>query len=380
MQQVKRGSLMTSVLRQESVAATAIKVAETLRTDAAKLLGTGPAPYRQTCRELLDIVIPVLAAAAGGDHTWPEGTSPRIRSVSARLTGPGPGIDPVFDGVHGLVTGLLGSAMSDTTARQVSSAGSRVITDILTGAHSAVERIGRSIRVKSRSERARELLDGVIPAGEDYDLAPAYAVIGVQAAGPTDPGQLGRAFEHTAGEGALTTLGPIGGYALLPAEDEARVVQLAQDVCDALPIPVWMSLSWRTKAEIVSGRREAGKILSLVVITERPPGVYWLDDVLVEYAVAGEPTVTAKLVQIITPLLEHPALFTTLKALIASDGNRSQAADRLIVHRSTLDYRIQRIEQLTGLRTSSIRELNVLSSAVIAHAITAQSERPQPGR
>lgn len=365
---------MTSILRQPSIAAT---VAETLRTDAAALLGSGPAPYRQACQELLDIVIPILAAAAGGDRTWPAGASPRIRSVSARLTG---AIDPVVDGVHSLINGLLGSAMSDTTARQVSSAGSRVITDILTGAHSAVERFGRSIRAKSRSERARELLDGVIHAGEDYDLAPAYAVIGVQTAGPTDPGQLNRAFEHAAGEGALTTLGPTGGFALLPAEDEARVVQLAKDVCDTLPIPVWMSLSWRTKAEIVSGRREAGKILSLVVVTERPPGAYWLDDVLVEYAVAGEPSVVAKLVQIITPLLEHPALFTTLKALIVADANRSQAADRLIVHRSTLDYRIQRIEQLTGLRTSSIRELNVLSSAMIAQAITAQSERQQPAR
>lgn len=377
---------MTSVLRHEPTASPVITVTAQLWADAAPLLDTGPETYRDTCRQLLDIVIPILSAATSSDHTtWAE-TSPRIRAISARLTAAGLGVEPIVRGIHGLVAGLLrhvlsgGGATSPTVAREVSATGSRVITDVLTGAHSAAERTTRSIRVKGRSERARELLSGDTTAiDDDYDLAPAYAVIAVHSAKPLEAGHFGRAFEQAAGDGALTAFGPAGGFALLPAEDEARAVQLARRTREALSSPVWMSVSWRTKGEIVSGRREAGRILSLVLATERRPGVYWLDDVLVEYAVACEPSVSGKLVKIITPLLDHPTLFDTLKVLIATDGNRSQAADRLILHRSSLDYRVQRIEQLTGLRSGSVREINVLSMAVTAHAVAAQAERSRPG-
>jgi len=95
-----------------------------------------------------------------------------------------------------------------------------------------------------------------------------------------------------------------------------------------------------------------------------------LDDLLVEYAVASEPTVNGSLIQIIEALLQHPALYETLKILITTDGNGSQTAERLLIHRSTLDYRLNQIERLTGHAPSSSRALQVLGAALTAHTAT----------
>ena len=71
-------------------------------------------------------------------------------------------------------------------------------------------------------------------------------------------------------------------------------------------------------------------------------------------------------------------LWTQMLELVTTNGNRSQAAEQLIIHRSTLDYRIRRIEQLTGLYPGGVRGINVLSAAVTAHAVAAQAEERMP--
>ena len=357
---------------------TANRMAARLWVAAAPLLDSGSETYRAACQELLDAVIPALAAVAAGDGTPPAAATARIQALAARIATIRPGIDPVVRTVSSLISSLLNLVAAENgtdlpaTAREVATAGSRVVTDLLTGAHSTA---ARELRVRGRSERARELLNGDHAAvDDDHDLSPAYAVIAVHPDRPADARQLAQAFEQAGGDGALTALGSSGGFALLPAENEARALHLARQAYARLATTVWMSVSWRPKSEVVLGRRTSSKILSLVTAAGHQPGVYHLEDVLLEYAVAREPLVSRKLMQIIEPLLAHPALFDTLKVLIASDGNRSQAAEQLLVHRSTLDYRIQRIEQLTGLHPGGVREINILSTAVAAHAAQAQSK------
>ena len=99
------------------------------------------------------------------------------------------------------------------------------------------------------------------------------------------------------------------------------------------------------------------------------PGVYDLNDVLVDYAVLRQPATSAALARLVAPVVGNSVLYETLQAFIDADGNRSRAAARLVIHRSTLDYRLQRIEQVTGCRPTSARALGMLSAGLTAHAV-----------
>ncbi|WP_086839134.1 PucR family transcriptional regulator [Amycolatopsis kentuckyensis] len=376
---------MTTTLRSEPGLVAANELAARLWADIAPILRDVPEPLDTALHSLLRGVIPLVVAAARGEDPWSDETATRVRANVAEIAGVTEDVTPIVGVVSELTTRALqvvmagGSGHPAVSPRAVSAVGSRLVAELLAGAHHTTTRKHRGPLAKGRSQRAQELLRGVrADAGDDYDLAPAYAVVAVHCAEPLTTATLVGTFEQVAGDGALTALGPAGGFALLPAGDEARAAQLARQAHAALPgRAVWMSASWRPRSEIAWGRQEAGKVLSLALAADHRPGVYLLDDLLVEFAVAREPTVSDNLVRIIEPLLQHPALFETLKVLVATDGNRSQAAERLIIHRSTLDYRIQRIEQLTGLHPGSVRGINVLSTALTAHAVAEQANRPR---
>jgi DNA-binding PucR family transcriptional regulator len=57
-------------------------------------------------------------------------------------------------------------------------------------------------------------------------------------------------------------------------------------------------------------------------------------------------------------------LLETLEALLDCALDRRQTAQRLHVHPNTLDYRLHRITELTGLRPSQPRDLALLELAV----------------
>ncbi|MEU0534149.1 PucR family transcriptional regulator [Amycolatopsis tolypomycina] len=374
---------MTTTLRPEPGPVATTDLAATLWADVAPILRDVPEPLDAALHSLLRSVIPLMASAADGDDRWSEETATRIRAHVAKIADATTDVTPIVGMVSELTSRVLHVVMSGTgtrpaaSPRTVSAAGSRLVAELLAGAHHTTARKHRGTLAKGRSQRAQELLRGIrTEAGDDYDLAPAYAVVAVHCGEPLDTAVLTGTFDQVAPDGALTALGPAGGFVLLPAGDEARAAQLARRAHAALPGRVWMAVSWRPRGEVVWGRQEAGKVLSLARAADHQPGVYLLADLLVEFAVAREPTVSDNLVRIIEPLLQHPALLETLKVLVATDGNRSQAAERLIIHRSTLDYRIQRIEQLTGLHPGSVRGINVLSAALTAQAVAAQTDRP----
>lgn len=113
-----------------------------------------------------------------------------------------------------------------------------------------------------------------------------------------------------------------------------------------------------------AGHREATDVLDLALAAERGPGLYGVDDFLVEYAAMRDPAVAAKLVAIVRPLIGSDRLFETLRAFVRCGHNRGRTARELCVHRTTVDYRIRRIEELTGKDPAFGRGSQVLSVAV----------------
>jgi len=169
-----------------------------------------------------------------------------------------------------------------------------------------------------------------------------------------------------------------GVRVVLPAADQDEAVAVARKAHGDLPGDVWIAVHWQASTPDAPGVQAvpdaggvsvADGICATLLALACPPGVYELDDVLVEYGAAETPAVSERLLAMVEPLHEHPVLWDTLTALIAADGVRHRACARLGIHRNTLDRRLQRIAQLTGQRPDG-RGLCTLRAALAVVAVT----------
>jgi PucR C-terminal helix-turn-helix domain len=113
-----------------------------------------------------------------------------------------------------------------------------------------------------------------------------------------------------------------------------------------------------------AGHQEAADVLDLALAAGRAPGLYSVDDFLVEYAALRDPVVAAKLMAVVRPLVGSDRLYETLRTFVRCGHNRGRTARELRVHRTTVDYRIRRIEEITGYDPTFGRGSQVLSVAV----------------
>ena len=67
-------------------------------------------------------------------------------------------------------------------------------------------------------------------------------------------------------------------------------------------------------------------------------------------------------------------LIDTLEVFLDADLDRRRAAERLHVHPNTLDYRLRRVAELTGLDLSRAGDLTLAALALKQRAMTAPPE------
>jgi sugar diacid utilization regulator len=156
---------------------------------------------------------------------------------------------------------------------------------------------------------------------------------------------------------------------LVPDVDADRTTGVVECLKQWLNGRGWLAVAKRGRSQLADGFREAGDVMRLVVAGRRPSGSYGMSDVLVEYAVIRDEKVAANLAAMIKPLRSHAVLWETLTALVDADHNRNKAAKNLFIHRSTLDYRLQRIASITGCDPTSGRGLQLLITALIADSV-----------
>ncbi len=94
------------------------------------------------------------------------------------------------------------------------------------------------------------------------------------------------------------------------------------------------------------------------------PRPHTVSDVFVELAVADAPFVDAWLHAVARSLRPGPDLLVTLDAYYRHDMHRGATAAALNVHPRTLDYRLRRVRELTGIDPGSTRGVRVFSSVV----------------
>ena len=249
---------------------------------------------------------------------------------------------------------------------------------------------------------ARRALASALLAGEPADtlaarvgvrIAPAYLVVTFRIEphpDETDRGVGGaiaarrkvrraqRALDEWAGEPVLGLLEPIGGAALLPCADDAvaaadQLPRLTAAVAAAAGADVTAGGAIaRGVYDIARAAVQAQDVVKLARALGRPPGGYLLRDVLLEYQLTRTSDAQTELAQLLDPLDRNPDLPLTLEVYLDHDLDRRKTAAALHVHPNTLDYRLRRIIDLTGLDPSTTRGLQLLGAALAARRLMAQ--------
>ncbi|ADD40110.1 PucR family transcriptional regulator [Stackebrandtia nassauensis] len=173
-----------------------------------------------------------------------------------------------------------------------------------------------------------------------------------------------------ASEPALTVLDPAGGLILAPASDSMMdwkgARELVAVVGQAAGAPVWIAGQLATIEEVPAAARLTQEVLDVVRLFGRPPGLYQLSDVLLEYQLTRPSHAMEELASLLDPLAEHPDLQRTLEVYVENGLDRRQAAALLHVHPNTVDYRLRRVVALTGLDPVDPVQLQRIGAALAA--------------
>ncbi|GHE13910.1 helix-turn-helix domain-containing protein [Streptomyces alanosinicus] len=316
-------------------------------------------------------IFSALTEVVSGQGDWSEQSATRIRAEGRTWERRGGSVDELLSMVRDMTRHLINRC---TVGGHGQDALTHEVMVLRLG--DAGRRVGRELNCGYFQVESDRGSDAVPPGQAPVHRTPegaarAGAVLAVHAPSCT-LADIDQAFRNHA---AATVLA-CGERArvLLPAADQEESVTVARKARGDLPGDVWVAVHWQDpgvwSAPDVGGVSVADGICATLLALACPPGVYELDDVLVEYGAAETPAVSERLLKMVEPLHEHPVLWDTLTALIAADGVRHRTCERLGIHRNTLDRRLQRIGQLTGRRPDGLRGLYTLRAALAAVAVT----------
>src|SRR5690606_17947124 len=97
-----------------------------------------------------------------------------------------------------------------------------------------------------------------------------------------------------------------------------------------------------------------------------------------EYQLTRPGAARDRLAAVLDPLDEQPVLLQTLLTHLETEAARLSTAKALHVHPNTVDYRLERIAEVTGLDPRNPEGLWRLRSAAIARLAGDISENPEP--
>ncbi|MEV6274859.1 helix-turn-helix domain-containing protein [Nocardia sp. NPDC051832] len=179
------------------------------------------------------------------------------------------------------------------------------------------------------------------------------------------------------GQAVLSLLSVDGGTVLLPASllAGAELDELVEELARAAQAPLTAAVVLAPAAEVPEAADRAHQVLDMVARLQGPPKLYRFDDLALEYQLTRPGPALDYLHTLLDPLEEHPDLLETLRCHIANNLNRQRTARLMHVHTNTIDYRLKRISQLTGLDATQASGLWYLRSAIVARSYQHQPTR-----
>jgi sugar diacid utilization regulator len=186
-------------------------------------------------------------------------------------------------------------------------------------------------------------------------------------------------LERWAGQPVIGLLEPVGGPVLIattPDEADkmiAAMPELLAELGDAAGAPVSAGIAVATTiGDLAGATRQAGDVLALATGLGRGPGAYTLSDVLLEYQLSRPSDALPELGSLLEPLERNPDLVLTLETYLAHDLDRRGTAAALHVHPNTLDYRLRRVVELTGIDPATTRGLQLVGAALAARRLRGE--------
>ncbi len=174
-----------------------------------------------------------------------------------------------------------------------------------------------------------------------------------------------RLDEHA---GAVGSLDAGGGVVLLPGSPD--LAALVARLGDAAGVSVRAAAAGPVPtADLPAAGAQAREVLRLAARLGRPPGLYVLRDVLLEYQLTRPGDALPLLASSLAALDRNPDLLRSLETYLDADLDRRRTAAALHVHPNTLDYRLKRIVELTGLDPSTTSGLQLLGAASAARRL-----------
>ncbi|MDO7868338.1 PucR family transcriptional regulator [Nocardioides jiangxiensis] len=150
------------------------------------------------------------------------------------------------------------------------------------------------------------------------------------------------------------------------------VRRMIDDVVRAAAVPVHAGIAIADPARTQAALTLAAEVVEVAFRTGRPAGAYRLADVALDYQLSHATPAQALLAAALDPLADEPHLRTTLETFLAAGLNRRRTATQLGVHPNTVDNRLRRIADLTGLDATRGPDLPMLAAALTARQRTAR--------
>lgn len=164
---------------------------------------------------------------------------------------------------------------------------------------------------------------------------------------------------------ALATLSAAGGVVLLPGRTSGTETLVAE-LSRAAGVPVLAATDVAAPDGVAAAVGLAREVLDIARRGGRTSGVVTLDDVLLRYQLTRPSAATARLARRLAPLRDQPEVLRTLRHFVLDDElNRRRTARRLGVHPNTVDYRLKRVQALTGLDTSRPADVQHLMAGLL---------------
>ncbi|WP_280391453.1 PucR family transcriptional regulator, partial [Nocardia wallacei] len=117
----------------------------------------------------------------------------------------------------------------------------------------------------------------------------------------------------------------------------------------------------------------AHDLLDIVRRLGYAPRLYEFDDLALEYQITRPGPANEYLRSLLNPLLPHDDLLELLRRRVSDNFTRRATARAMHVHANTVDYRLRRIKELTGIDPTEPVGLWYLQSALIAHTYTTDA-------
>ncbi|MDQ1011512.1 hypothetical protein QFZ82_005997 [Streptomyces sp. V4I23] len=184
----------------------------------------------------------------------------------------------------------------------------------------------------------------------------------------------GQVLSALTGDGGLALI-PYGtDVALLADRDWNRLATAVSHMSRVAGVDIVAGAAAAAPEDVKAAVRLAEEVRRVAVSAGREPGVHRLGDVLLEYQLMQPGPARDALAELMRPLADRPELLGTLRAFLDSGLSRQLTAERLRVHPNTVDYRLRRAAEATGLDATSGADIMRVRAALSAY--DALSARP----